>query len=97
MMKINISTLMKELSCVPEYKHDKSNGYSYLYQNLYIPFINGNNVVLDNINFDMFTLNDVQSMADDYYDNYSQMISKNDNFKKCLLSLKPDAVNVDFI
>lgn len=89
-MKINLNRLREELRKVPAFEPPKkSEGYGYLYELLYLPFMQGSEISLAALDFEAFSSEDVLELDIDYYNTSSHRLNQNDGIKSGLRKIKP--------
>ncbi len=89
-MKINLNRLREELRKVPAFEPPKkSEGCGYLYELLYLPFMQGHGISLGALDFDAFSLEDVLELDMDYYNTFSRRLNQNDGIKSGLRKTEP--------
>lgn len=97
-MKINLNRLREELRKVPAFEPPKkSEGYGYLYELLYLPFMQGSEISLGALDFEAFSLEDVRELDMDYYNTFSRRLNQNDGIKSRLRKTEPLPSAVPFL
>ena len=98
MKKLNMARLLKEIKGVTEYTPpEKGRGYSYLYERLYLPFVNGQDIPMGGLDLDAFSSEDVLELSADFYDCFSRYPSRNDTIKRALRNAAPLPSAVSFL
>lgn len=89
-MKINLEKLRKELQNAPAYEPpEKGAGYRYVYEKLYLPFMQGREISLDALDFEAFSSEDVLDLDVDYYNIFSGRLNRNDSIRSELRRTAP--------
>ena len=67
-MKINRNRLREELRKAPVYKlPEKGNGWRYVYERLYAPFMHNREISLGALDFMAFTTDDVLELLEEFF------------------------------
>lgn len=89
-MKINRNRLREELRKAPVYKlPEKGNGWRYVYERLYAPFLHNMEISLETLDFMAFTSDDVLELLEEFYDSFMRQLAFNENMKSVLRSAAP--------
>lgn len=89
-MKINRNRLREELRKAPVYKlPEKGNGWRYVYERLYAPFLHNREISLGALDFMAFTSDDVLELLEEFYDSFMRQLAFNENMKSVLRSAAP--------
>lgn len=84
-MKVNLQRLREELRKAPAYEPpEKGAGYRYIYERLYLPFMQGREISLDALDFEAFSSEDVLDLDVDYYNTFSHRLNRNDSIRSGL-------------
>ena len=97
-MKINLKRLCAELREMPEYQpEDRGAGYQYIYDELYQPFLQGQEVALTALDFEAFSSEDILAFDDVYYSVLNRSLSRNCDIKRGLQNTAPMASAASFL
>ena len=97
-MKINLKRLCAELRETAEYQsEDRGAGYQYVYDKLYQPFMQGQEVALSALDFKAFSSEDILAFDDVYYSVLNRGLSRNCDIKRGLQNTAPMASAATFL
>lgn len=97
-MKINRNRLREELRKAPAYKlPEKGNGWRYVYERLYAPFLHNMEISLETLDFMAFTSDDVLELLEDFYNSFNRQLASNKNMKRVLRTASPLPSSVLFL
>lgn len=97
-MKINLKRLCAELRETPEYQpEDRGAGYQYIYDELYQPFLQGQEVALTAPDFEAFSSEDILVFDDVYYSVLNRSLSRNCDIRRGLQNTAPMASAASFL
>ena len=97
-MKINRNRLREELRKAPVYKlPEKGNGWRYVYERLYAPFLHNMEISLVTLDFMAFTSDDVLELLEDFYNSFNRQLASNKNMKRVLRTASPLPSSVLFL
>lgn len=89
-MKINRNRLLEELRKTPAYQlAEKGDGWRYVYERLYAPFMHNREISLGALDFMAFTSDDVLELLEEFYDSFMRQLASNENMKSVLRSAAP--------
>lgn len=89
-MKIDLQKLREELKKAPAYEPpEKGAGYRYVYERLYLPFIQGRKIRLGTLDFEAFSSEDVLTLDKDYCNSFSRRLDRNDSIRSELRRTAP--------
>ncbi len=97
-MKINRNRLLEELRKTPAYQlAEKGDGWRYVYERLYAPFMHNREISLGALDFMAFTSDDMLELLEDFYNSFNRQLASNKNMKRVLRTASPLPSSVLFL